>query len=277
MAAAVATMMLKFLAWYLTGSIGLYSDALESVVNLCAATLGFFLLGLAAQPADNDHPFGHEKAEYFSSGAEGMMILIAALLIIWKAINAFIHPAPLAKLDIGLIISLLATGINAAAAAWLLRVAHQEKSLAVEADAKHLLTDVWTSLGLLLALALMLAFPEATWLDPLIALLVAANIIRTGFDLMRRSFDGLMDKQLPPAILENIENQIKHTLPNDTYYCNLRTRQAGSRHFIEFNLHVPGEWPVSHSHQLCDDLENALQKLYEESETTIHVEPLQKT
>lgn len=273
MLAALLTMALKFGAWWLTGSVGLYSDALESLVNLSAAVLGFILLGLAAQPADDNHPFGHEKAEYFASGAEGMMILMAAIFIAWKALHSFFHPAPLAQLDIGLLLALIATGINAGAAAWLLRVARQENSIAVEADAQHLLTDVWTSIGLLLALALMLIFPEATWLDPLIALLVALNIVRIGIDLMRRSVDGLMDKQLPPTALHAIEQKLTASLPTDTTYQQLRTRQAGNRRFITLNLYVPGEWSVQQSHALCDTIELALQQLYRESETQIHVEP----
>lgn len=272
--AALVTMAIKFGAWHLTGSVGLFSDALESLVNLAAAVLGFVLLGLAALPADDDHPFGHEKAEYFSSGVEGMMILFAALAIGWKAIHGFFSPEPLQQLDIGLLLALVATGVNAAAAIWLMKVARQENSVAVEADAKHLLTDVWTSLGLLLALGLMLIFPRAWWLDPLIALAVALNIVLTGFDLMRRSFDGLMDKQLPEPELQQIEDSLQCTLPEKVFYSALRTRQAGNRRFIEFNLHVPGDWCVIQSHSLCDELERAIQALYEESDTQIHVEPI---
>lgn len=275
MAAALLTMALKFGAWALTGSVGLFSDALESLVNLSAATLGFVLLGLAARPADDGHPFGHEKAEYFASGAEGMMILIAALAIAWKAVQGFLDPQPLAQLDTGLLLALLATGVNAAAAAWLLRVAHAEGSLAVEADAQHLLTDVWTSLGLLLALGLLLVFPTAWWLDPLIAFAVALNIVRTGIDLMRRSVDGLMDRQLPAGELQDIEACLRATLPAATHYTSLRTRKAGNRRFVEFNLQVPGAWPVRQSHDLCDRLEAALDRLFVECDTLIHVEPVE--
>lgn len=274
MVAALLTMAIKFGAWHLTGSVGLFSDALESLVNLAAAMLGFLLLGLAALPPDEDHPFGHEKAEYFSSGAEGMMILFAAIAIGWKALHGFFSPAPLNRLDTGLLLALLATAINAIAALWLLKVGREENSIAVEADAKHLLTDVWTSLGLLLALGLMLLFPSAWWLDPLIALLVALNIVLTGFSLMRRSFDGLMDKQLPEQELQQLENTLQHTLPEKTYYAALRTRQAGSRRFIEFNLYVPGDWCVIQSHSLCDRLERAACSLYADSDITIHVEPI---
>lgn len=273
-AAALLTMAVKFGAWHLTGSVGLFSDALESLVNLAAAVLGFVLLGLAAMPADDDHPYGHEKAEYFSSGAEGMMILFAALAIGWKALNGFFHPTPLQQLDIGLLLALLATAINAGAAFWLLKVARAENSIAVEADAKHLLTDVWTSLGLLLALGLMLIFPTAWWLDPLIALAVAINIVLTGFHLLRSSVDGLMDKQLPVEELQQIEDALQCLLPDSVFYSQLRTRQAGNRRFVEFNLHVPGKWCVVQSHGLCDELERAVLELFSNTDIQIHVEPI---
>lgn len=276
-AAALATMALKFLAWNMTGSVGLLSDALESLVNLAAAVLGFILLGLAARPADDDHPFGHEKAEYFASGAEGMMILIAALTIAWQAIQGFMAPHPLAQLDTGLLLALTATGVNALAAIWLLRVARAEGSLAVEADARHLLTDVWTSLGLLLALGLLLLFPSAWWLDPLIALAVAVNIVRTGVQLMKRSVDGLMDMQLPAQELRQIESRLTAALPANTKYSALRTRKAGNRRFVEFNLLVPGAWEVQHSHALCDELEAGIRQEFSDSDILIHVEPIECT
>lgn len=273
MAAALITMALKFGAWWLTGSVGLFSDAVESLVNLAAAVLGFILLGLAAQPADDNHPFGHEKAEYFSSGAEGMLILVAAGAIAWEAIRNFITPPEIGKLDIGLLLSMVATAVNGAAAWWLMRVAHAEKSLAVEADAKHLLTDVWTSVGVLLALCLLLVFPSAWWLDPLIALAVALNIVRTGVELMRRSVDGLMDMQLPPQEFSRIEASLQKTLLPETAISALRTRQAGQRRFVEFNLLVPGAWAVQQSHILCDALEDAVRSEFPDSDVLIHVEP----
>lgn len=276
MAAALITMALKFGAWALTDSVGLLSDAVESLVNLAAATLGFVLLGLAAMPADADHPFGHEKAEYFSSGAEGMMILLAAAAIAWSAVNGFLHPVAVAKLDIGMLLSLLATGVNAFAAWWLLRVAQAEKNLAVEADAQHLLTDVWTSIGVLLALGLLLVFPKAWWLDPLIALAVALNIVRTGIALMRRSIDGLMDMQLPPEELGQIESALQKALPATATITALRTRKAGPRRFVEFNLLLPGQWPVRQSHELCDVLEDVVRREFSDSDILIHVEPAEE-
>jgi cation diffusion facilitator family transporter len=277
MAAALITMALKFGAWMLTGSVGLFSDAVESLVNLAAAVLGIVVLGLAAEPADDTHPVGLEIAEYCSSGAEGMFILFAAISIAFEAVKGFFVPHPLGQLDIGLLLSLLATGVNAAAAWWLMKVANQEGSLAVEADAHHLLTDVWTSLAVLAAVGLLLIFPGAWWLDPLIALVVALNIVRTGVALMRRSVDGLMDMQLPPETLQKIEACLHEHLPPATDIAMLRTRQAGMRRFIEFNLLVPGDWSVQQSHCLCDVLEDALRELYSDSDIAIHVEPLAAT
>lgn len=274
-AAALATMALKFGAWMLTGSVGLYSDAMESLVNLSAATLGFMLLGLAALPADEDHPFGHEKAEYFASGAEGMLILFAAAAIGWQAVQGFFHPPELQKMDVGLLLSLAATLVNAGAAWWLMKVAREEGSLAVEADAHHLLTDVWTSVGVLLALCLLLVFPQAWWLDPVIALAVALNIVRTGFVLMLHSVNGLMDLQLPPAEYGAIEGALRAALPPHTELDGLRTRKAGRRRFVEFNLLVPGAWTVHEGHVICDELEEAVRAVYPETDILIHVEPVE--
>jgi cation diffusion facilitator family transporter len=273
-AAALVTMALKFGAWALTGSVGLFSDAVESLVNLFAAGLGFVLLGLAAQPADADHPYGHEKAEYFASGCEGLLILVAAAAIGWQGVQGFITRVPLQQLDLGLLLSLLATVVNAAVALWLLRVARAEDSLAVEADARHLLTDVWTSIGVLLALALLLVFPMAWWLDPLIALAVAFNIVRTGFSLMRHSVGALMDTQLPSEEFKRIEAPLQALLPAGTRMARLRTRKAGPRRFVEFVLLVPGDWSVHQSHRLCDQLEAAVRREFPAADIQIHVEPL---
>lgn len=273
MAAAIATIILKFGAYFLTGSVGLYSDAMESFVNLAAAVLGFVLLGIAATPADDEHPFGHQKAEFFASGAEGMLILLAAGVIAWAAINRFFEPAPVARMDVGLLLSLGATIVNAGAAWWLMKVAHAEKSIAVEADAHHLLTDVWTSVGVLLALGMLLVFPSAWWLDPLVALLVALNIVRTGLMLMKRSVDVLMDVQLPPDEFRRVDDALRMHLPSEASIQGLRTRHAGHRRFVEFNLMLPGHWTVVQSHDLCDELEAAVRAEFPATDIVIHVEP----
>lgn len=272
-AAALATIVLKFGAYFMTGSVGLYSDAMESFVNLAAAVLGFVLLGIAAAPADDQHPFGHEKAEFFASGAEGMLILFAAVAIAWSAINRLLAPEPVARMDVGLLLSLASTLVNAAAAWWLMKVAHAEKSIAVEADAHHLLTDVWTSVGVLLALALLLVFPQAWWLDPLVALAVALNIVRTGVKLMWRSVDVLMDVQLPPNEFRRVDDALRVHLPSSAAIQGLRTRYAGNRRFVEFNLLLPGEWSVTQSHDLCDALEEAVRAEFPATDVVIHVEP----
>lgn len=273
MAAALATIGLKFGAYFLTGSVGLYSDAMESFVNLAAAILGFVLLGIAAAPADDEHPFGHQKAEFFASGAEGMLILLAAVAIAWSAINRLITPEPVARMDVGLLLSLAATIVNAVAAWWLMKVAHAEKSIAVEADAHHLLTDVWTSVGILVALALLLVFPQAWWLDPVVALAVALNIVRTGVRLMKHSVDVLMDVQLPPDEFRRVDDALRMTLPSSASIQGLRTRHAGHRRFVEFNLLLPGDWSVTQSHDLCDALEDAVRAEFPATDIVIHVEP----
>lgn len=276
MAAALITITLKFWAWGLTDSVGLFSDAVESLVNLAAAMLGFVLLGLAAQPADAEHPYGHEKAEYFASGVEGMLILVAAVSIAMAAIDRLITPAAVAKMDFGLLLSFIATLVNAAAAFWLMKVAREEKSVAVEADAHHLLTDVWTSVGILAALLLLLVFPTATWLDPVVAILVAVNIVRTGLMLMKRSVDGLMDMQLPPDDYKAVENVLMNALMPQVHIDALRTRHAGNRWFIEFNLWVPSEWTVQYAHDCCDQLEAAVLAHHAASDIVIHVEPIEE-
>jgi cation diffusion facilitator family transporter len=273
MVVALVTIALKFGAYFLTGSIGLYSDAMESFVNLAAAILGFVLLGIAAAPADDEHPFGHEKAEFFSSGAEGMLILFAAVAIAWSAIQRLITPEPVARMDIGLLLSLAATIVNAVAAWWLIKVAHAEKSMAVEADAHHLLTDVWTSVGILVALALLLVFPQAWWLDPVVALVVALNIVRTGVRLMKHSIDVLMDVQLPPDEFRRVDDALRMQLPSSASIQGLRTRHAGHRRFVEFNLLLPGDWTVVQSHDLCDALEAAVRAEFPLTDIVIHVEP----
>ncbi|HQV40520.1 MAG: cation transporter [Moraxellaceae bacterium] len=273
MAAAIATIVLKFGAYFLTGSVGLYSDAMESLVNLAAAILGFVLLGIAAAPADDEHPFGHEKAEFFASGAEGMLILFAAIAIAWSAINRLITPMPVGQMGLGILLSLAATIVNAGAAWWLMKVAHAEKSIAVESDAHHLLTDVWTSVGILVALALLLVFPQAWWLDPVVALVVSLHIVRTGVMLMRRSVDVLMDVQLPPDEFRCVDDALQSHLPPEASIEGLRTRHAGHRRFVEFNLILPGEWTVVQSHDICDALEDAIRVEFPATDIVIHVEP----
>lgn len=273
-ATSIVTMALKLAAWSLTDSVSLFSDALESLVNLSAAVLLLVVLVVAAQPADRKHAYGHDKAEYLASGAEGILILIAAVLIVWHAIERWLSPAPLHQLGLGLGLSLLASVCNFATAAAMHKVARAHDSIALEADAKHLMTDVWTSIGVVAALALLYLAPGWTWLDPVIALAVGLNIIHTGVELVVRSLDGLMDAALPAEEQASIEAACQRVLPSDSRMRNLRTRRAGSRRFVEFTLLVPGDTAVSIAHELCDVLEDAIRlSLTADTEIQIHVEP----
>jgi cation diffusion facilitator family transporter len=274
-AAAVLTIGLKTSAWWLTGSVSLLSDALESLINLAAASVAYLSLRYSARPADASHTYGHEKIEYFSSGLEGGLILVAAGGIGWLAFNRLFGEAKLEPLGLGLIISSIAAGINGVVAWVLLRAGKKYGSLLLEADGKHLLTDVWTSVGVLLGLSLV----ELTgWkiLDPILALLVAANILWTAFDLMRRSFDGLMDRALPATEVEKIREAIRlHVGPNMDHHA-LRTRQAGTRRFADFHLLVPGDMCVREAHAVGDRVEEAIRAALPEIEVTVHVEPIEE-
>lgn len=276
-ATSIATLSLKFGAYFMTGSVSLYSDAVESMVNLVAATVALVVLIIAERPSDESHPWGHEKAMYFSSGLEGALILVAAISIAWAAVQRLIAPELPGDLAAGIGISLVATGLNAGVALVLMRFARRHDNIVLEADAHHLLTDVWTSVGVVAALAVLIFMPEWKILDPIVALLVAANIVKTGISLMRRSADGLMDAALPREELDAIETAIKQTLPQFTQYSALRARKSGSSRHVEFKLLVPPEMPAVASHALCDALEVAISRVFDKTSTVIHVEPIADT
>ena len=273
-ATSIATMALKFGAYFLTGSVSLLSDAVESLVNLSAGLIALAALTIAARPADADHAYGHDKAEYFSSGAEGALILVAAVSIIYAAAGRFLHPAPLENLGPGLMVSLLAAALNFATARAMLKVGHKYDSITLEADAKHLLTDVWTSVGVVAGLGVVM-FAPPSWqiLDPLMAVAVGLHVIVTGIHLLRRSWSGLMDAALPAGEVAQIEAEINRLLPAGTSFHDLRTRKSGSRRFVDFHLLVPGESSVNQAHVLCDRIENALEQALPNTAVTIHVEP----
>lgn len=274
--AAITTILLKFGAYFLTGSVSLLSDAAESVVNLITALVAFGVLTIVARPADDRHTYGHDKAEYFSSGVEGALILVAAVSIIYAAVDRFLHPVPLTRLDIGLAVSLAATVVNFATAKFMLRVAAEHDSITLEADAKHLLTDVWTSIGIAGGLVVILfAPPQWQILDPIMAILVALNIVKTGIDLLRRSLDGLMDVALPPEELNQVEAAIRAELPHNAEFHALRTRKAGAKRFIDFHLLMPEQTSIGDAHHLCDRIEEAIEKRLSRTSVTIHVEPLE--
>jgi cation diffusion facilitator family transporter len=273
--AAMLTVGLKACAYWLTGSVGMLSDALESVVNLMAAITAFFSLRYAARPVDSSHTYGHEKIEYFSSGLEGLLILIAAVGIAWYAVNRLLHPEPLEPLGSGLAILALAGLINGAVAVLLLRTGKKCGSIILEADGKHLLTDAWTSAGVLAGLG-MVALTKKVIFDPIIAILVSGNILWTAVDLMRRSFNGLMDHALPDTEQEQVRSAIRQHLGPDMDYHALRTRQAGTRRFADFHLLVPGRSSVHDAHALASRIEAAIQAALPGIEVAIHIEPIEE-
>lgn len=273
-AASLVTMALKFGAWYLTDSVSLFSDAAESLVNLAGGLVALGALTIAARPADDDHAYGHDKAEYFSSGVEGALILAAAGTIIYAAVERFFHPQALHDLGPGLLVSFVAASVNFITARIMLGYALTHDSITLEADAKHLLTDVWTSVGVLGGLSVVMFAPPA-WqiLDPIMAIAVSLNIVVTAVGLLRRSAAGLMDAALPAGEVARIEVEIQRLLPDGASFHNLRTRKAGPRRFIEFHLLLPGDASVSESHALCDKIEGAIAEILPRTSITIHVEP----
>ena len=273
--AAVVTIGLKGLAYWLTGSVGLLSDALESGINLFAAVTAYLSLHYSQRPADASHTYGHEKIEYFSSGLEGALILVAGIGTGWVAIGRLIHPAPLTELGLGTGLALSASVVNLAVGLILVRVGRQQHSIILEADGRHLLTDVWTSVGVVTGLIVVWASGVYV-LDPVIALVVGANIIFTGLRLIRRSFNGLMDHALDAAELEALRTAIRDNLPPGTDFHALRTRQAGASRFADFHLLVPGAMTVHDAHALAERVEDALRAAVPRVEVTIHIEPIEE-
>jgi len=274
-AAAVVTLMLKSAAYLLTNSVGLLSDAAESLVNLVAALFAYFALRYAAKPADREHPYGHEKMEFFSSGLEGGLILVAALVIAAYAVRRLIWPEPLEPLGTGMLVSVLAAAINGAVGFVLLRAGRKHESIVLEADGWHLMTDVWTSGAVLLGLGLVLWTGHA-WLDPVLALLVSANILWTAWGLVSRSFQGLIDHALPDSELATLRACVEANLPPGAAYHALRTRRAGAVRFIEFHLLVSGSTTVGRAHELAHRIGDAVKAVLHGAEVTIHIEPIEE-
>lgn len=272
--AAVATIALKGVAWWLTDSVGLLSDALESFVNLAGALMALWMMWLAEQPADREHSWGHGKAEYFSSAFEGSLILVAAIGIGFSAVQRLLHPKDLEAIGVGLGVSVAASLINFATARVLLAVAKKHHSVILEADAHHLLTDVWTSVGVMVGLGLVW-LSGWSWLDPLVALLVAANIVVTGWRLMKRSADGLMDGALPPETLQKLDALLEGWRQKGLQFHALRTRQAGSRSFVTVHVLVPGHWTVQQGHDVAEQLEVEMLAVLPNGHVTTHLEPLE--
>ena len=273
-AAAFATIVLKGSAWYMTGSVGLLSDAMESFVNLAGALMALWMLTLAEQPADESHPHGHGKAEYFSSAFEGILILLAAAGIGYTAIDRLMNPQPLEAVGVGVLISVIASIINLATARILKRVGNAHNSIILEADAHHLMTDVWTSAGVITGISLVF-LTGWLWLDPIIALVVAANIVWTGYQLMRRSADGLMDIALPPEKIQQIETLLAGYRGDKLDFHALRTRQAGGRSFVTLHVLVPGHWSVKKGHDWAERIEADIRNTLPSTHVTTHLEPLE--
>ncbi|HUW26551.1 MAG TPA: cation diffusion facilitator family transporter [Gallionella sp.] len=273
-ATALVTILLKGAAWWLTGSVGMLSDALESFVNLAGALMALAMLSLAATPADDTHAYGHSKAEYFSSAFEGLLIFVAAFSIGYAAIERLLHPQPIESVGIGLAVSVVASLINLATARILMKVGRQHNSITLEADAHHLLTDVWTSAGVIAGVGLVW-MTGWLWLDPVIALLVAVNIVWTGWQLLQRSASGLMDESLPEEQVRAIETVLEDYRRHGTGFHALRTRQAGQRAFISLHVLVPGAWTVQQGHDWLEKIEADIRRAVPHAHVMTHLEPVE--
>ncbi|HEY6194133.1 MAG TPA: cation diffusion facilitator family transporter [Candidatus Eisenbacteria bacterium] len=271
--AALVTIVLKTGAWALTGSVGLLSDALESLVNLAGAMLAIAMLTVAARPEDDDHPYGHDKAEYFSSGAEGALILIAALGIAIAAVRRLLDPRPLEQIGVGLAVSAVAALVNLAVAIVILRAGRRHGSVTLEANAHHLLTDVWTSAGVILGVGAV-ALTRRLWLDPVVGLLVSANIVWTGLKIVRRAVTGLMDTALSPAEQEILRRALAPHVVEPVQVHALRSRQSGVRRFVSLHVLVPGEWSVQRGHELLERIEADIRRAIPSASVLTHLESL---
>jgi cation diffusion facilitator family transporter len=272
--AALLTIALKLGAYLLTNSVGFLSDALESGVNLVAAIGAVWAITYAAKPPDEEHAFGHSKAEYFSSGFEGALILVAAVGIAITAIPRLLHPQELEQLSIGLVLSLAASAVNGGVAFILLRAGKRLHSITLRADAHHLLTDVWTSVGVILGL-LLVSVTGWLILDPLIALLVAANIVWTGVKLIQESGSALLDAAIPLEERHMIDEILSPYDRHQVQFHAIRTRMAGTRRFVTFHILVPGSWTVQQGHDLCEEIESAICKALPNMNVLTHLEPLE--
>lgn len=275
LAVAIVNVALKFFAYHVTGSIGLLSDAVESGVNVVAAGTALFALWYAAQPADESHPYGHEKIEFFSSGIEGGMIILAAGAIFWTSFGRLLRPSAPENIGAGVLVALVATALNFVVARVLLRTAKSADSLVLEADGHHLMSDVWTSVGVVAGLSLASA-THLPILDPLMAIAVALNIVRIGASLVRRSFDGLMDRALEEREVEAVRGAIATNLAPEMTYHALRTRRAGGRRFADYHLLVPGAMSVASAHQIEMQIETAIEGAVNGIEVTSHIEPVEE-
>ena len=272
-AAAVATIVMKTIAWWITDSVGLLSDAMESFVNLASALFAIAMVTIAERPADDDHPFGHTKAEYFSSGFEGLLIVGAAVGIIWAAVHRFADPQPLLSLGWGLSLAVVSSALNGLLA-WRMMVASREhRSIVLEADARHLFTDVWTSAGVLVGLGAV-TVTGWLWLDPVVAIGVAANIVREGASLVWRSAQGLMDQAVEPDVQAVIERTLEPFRDQVIRIDHVSTRRAGTRRFIDLHMHMPAGWSLGRAAALRREVEQALMAAVPGLRASIQLLPL---
>ena len=271
-AVAVLTIGLKTLAWWITDSVGLLSDAMESLVNLASAVFALVMVTIAVRPADADHPYGHHKAEYFSSGFEGLLILVAALGIIWAAVQRILHPQPLEQLGWGLALSVLSSAVNGALAWAMLQSGRQHRSIALEADARHLITDVWTSAGVVVGLGLVVV-TGWNWLDPAVAIGVALNILREGAALMWKSSQGLMDEAVEPEVMADIERTLASFTHHTIRFDHISTRRSGQRRFVDLHMHMPAAWSLGRAAAVRASVEQALMSAVPGLRATIQLLP----
>lgn len=271
-AVAVATIGLKSLAWWVTGSVGLLSDAMESLVNLASAVFALVMVRIAARPADEDHPYGHTKAEYFSAGFEGLMIFVAAVGILWTALERLLDPQPLQQLGIGLPLTVLSSLLNGALAWAMLQSARTHRSIALEGDARHLFTDVWTSAGVVVGVGLV-AITGWLWLDPVVAIAVAANILREGVHLMWKSTEGLMDRALEPEVIAEIDKTLAQFRHPTIRFDHVTTRRSGKRRFVDLHMHMPATWTLGRAAAVRASVEQALMSAVPGLRATIQLLP----
>jgi cation diffusion facilitator family transporter len=274
---ALITITLKTLAWYITDSVGLLSDAMESLVNLASAIFGLVMVTIAARPADDDHPYGHHKAEYFSSGFEGILIIAAALGIVWTAGQRLFDPQPLEQVGWGLALSVASSALNGLLAWVMFGAARTHRSIALEADAKHLVTDVWTSAGVVIGIA-MVHFTGWLWLDALVAIGVALNIMKEGVHLIWRSSQGLMDEAVEPEVLATIQDTLAGFASSGSEsqiirFDHLNTRKAGQRRFVDMHMHMPAQWSLGRAAAVRASVEQALMSAVPGLRATIQLLP----
>ena len=273
LATALATVTLKAAAAVITNSVGMWSDALESTVNLLAAGIALWALRVSARPADHNHDFGHGKAEYLSAAVEGTLIIVAAAAIIWSAAQRLLNPVPLESVGLGIVLATIASALNVVTGLLLIRAGKRYRSITLEADGRHLMTDVWTSVGVLAGIAVV-GITHLNWLDPVIAFAVGVNIVFTGYGLVRRSVVGLLDATLPPDEVAQIQQALV-PLTDDprVHLTDLRTRESGRQRFVQATLTVPGDWTVRRSHDLADRVESEVEHVLPGTVTFVHVEP----